>query len=182
MEKVDINVFSIRTICIWMVAFFVMEFAMRYVYLNLVGGENLEKWYGFRDFNPYNVVIGDMFYTVIGLIIAYRIHSHFFSDVKDPVIKFILLFVIFWIVQMTGDLLFYQIVKRINTENHWINFFQNYGKTAKLNAVFGDSIYILVWAITVYLIKDLPNDVLLAISLLFIFIISIFSESKKRAT
>ena len=81
---------------------------------------------------------------------------------------------------MTGDLLFYQIVKRIKTENHWINFFQNYGKSAKLNAVFGDSIYILVWAITAYLIKDLPNDVLLAISFLFIFIISILSESKKR--
>jgi len=40
MEKADINVFSIHTICIWVVAFFMMEFAMRHVYLNVVGGEN----------------------------------------------------------------------------------------------------------------------------------------------
>jgi hypothetical protein len=150
-----------------------MEFPMRYLYLNLFSNEYLKRWYGFKEFSPYNVIIGDLFYMLVGLVIAYRIHAYFFAGIDDPLVKFGLLFGVFWIVQMVGDMLFYQIISQLGRDNKWICFFQDYGKSAKLNAVFGDSAYILVWALTAYAIHGLPQDVLMGLFFLYVFILSI---------
>lgn len=179
---IDITVFSYEAIFVWIVAFFVMEFPMRYIYLNLVGGTYLTRWYGFKEFNPYNVIIGDLFYMLVGLIIAYRIHAYVCEKYSITGFwkRFAVLFGIFWVVQMVGDLTFYNIIKAIpnGTQNKWIKFFIDYGDNAQLNAVFGDSLYILVWALTVCAVRFLPNDILLLLFFFYIFILSIFAEQK----
>ena len=167
--------FSLHNILIWTVAFCIMEFPMRFFYLNIVGGKNVEKWYNFKDFHIYNVIAGDLFYVLVGIIISYRIYNHLFKN-ENNIFKF---FIIFLIVQIIGDLTFYTIVSNIPTkyDTKWIKFFKNYGKTSGLYAVVGDSIYIAVWTLVAYLIRNMALDVLLAILFTFLFIVSAIAES-----
>lgn len=177
---IDITHFSPQAIGVWIIAFFVMEFPMRYIYLNIAGGPFLTRWYGFREFSPYNIIIGDLFYMLVGLIIAYRIHAYVCKDMIGFWPRFASLFGIFWLVQMSGDLLFYNIIRVIpnGSKNKWIKFFIDYGNEAKLGAVFGDSLYILVWSLTVCVVRFLPVDIQFAIFFTFIFILSIYAEHK----
>ena len=62
---IDITHFSYYIIFVWIVSFFIMEFPMRDLYLNGMGGDNLTKWYSFEEFNIYSVIIGDLFYVLI---------------------------------------------------------------------------------------------------------------------
>jgi hypothetical protein len=89
-----------------------------------------------------------------------------------------LLFAVFLGVQLVGDLVFSQVIGKMGSTNKWIKFFQDYVKSAKLSALFGDSLYILVWAITAYVVKDLPQDALFALFFFYVFILSIFAEAK----
>ena len=175
MPNNNLTKFSLQNILIWVVAFCIMEFPMRYFYLNVFGGTNIRKWYDFKHFNIYNVIIGDLFYVLIGIIITYRIYEYFFKN-EENIFKF---FAIFLAVQLIGDLTFYQIISNIPTKytNKWTKFFKNYGATAGLNAVLGDSIYILIWTIIAYLIKNMALDILLSILFLFLFIVSAIAES-----
>ena len=69
----NLTQFSLKNILIWTCAFCIMEFPMRYFYLKVVGGKNVEKWYNFKDFSIYNVVAGDLFYVLVGIIINYPV-------------------------------------------------------------------------------------------------------------
>jgi len=173
--KNNLTKFSLNNILVWIVAFCIMEFPMRYFYLNIVGGDNVKKWYNFKDFNIYNVIAGDLFYVLVGIIISYKIYKYLFKN-EDNIIKF---FIIFLVVQIVGDLTFYTIVSNLPSkyDNKWVKFFKNYGKTAGLYAVIGDSIYILVWTIIAYLIRNLALDLLLSILFTFLFIVSAIAES-----
>ena len=144
--------FSLHNILVWIVAFAIIEFPMRYFFLNIVGGENTKKWYDFKHFNIYNVIAGDLFYVLIGIIISYRIYNYYFKN-ENNIIKF---FIIFLIVQIIGDLTFYTIISNVPNkyDNKWTKFFKNYGKTAGLYAVIGDSLYIAVWTLIAFLIKN----------------------------
>jgi hypothetical protein len=175
---IDITRFSYEAIGVWIVAFLVMEFPMRYLFLNYIGGPYLKRWYGFKEFNAFNVIISDLFYMLVGLIIAYRIHAYFCADLEGFVPRFASLFAIFWIVQMVCDVLFYTIITNIpnGSKNKWVKFFIDYGTHYKLNAVFSDSVYILVWALTVCVVRYLSNDILLALVCFYIFLLSIYSE------
>jgi len=170
----DITHFSVQTIFIWIVGFLIMEFPMRYIYLNMKNNEQLKIWYDFSYFNIYNVIIADLFYMLVGLIIAFRVYDAIFG--KDVnIIKF---FALFLIIQIIGDLCFYLIVSNLPEEyqNKWTRFFKNYGRVAGFNAVFGDSIYIMVWTLTTYIIQSLPLDILSCIFFLAIFVISAIAE------
>jgi hypothetical protein len=173
--KNNLTKFSLNNILVWIVAFCIMEFPMRYFYLNIVGGNNVKKWYNFKDFNIYNVIAGDLFYVLVGIIISYKIYKYLFKN-EDNIIKF---FIIFLVVQIVGDLTFYTIVSNLPSkyDNKWVKFFKNYGKTAGLYAVIGDSIYILVWTIIAYLIRNLALDLLLSILFTFLFVVSAIAES-----
>ena len=173
--KNNLTKFSLNNILVWIVAFCIMEFPMRYFYLNIVGGDNVKKWYNFKDFNIYNVIAGDLFYVLVGIIISYKIYKYLFKN-EDNIIKF---FIIFLVVQIVGDLTFYTIVSNLPSkyDNKWVKFFKNYGKTAGLYAVIGDSIYILVWTIIAYLIRNFALDLLLSILFTFLFIVSAIAES-----
>ena len=148
---------------------------MRYFYLNIITGENVKKWYNFKDFSVYNVIAGDLFYVLVGIIISYRLYDHFFKG-EENIYKF---FGIFLMVQIIGDLTFYTIVSNIpkQYDTKWIKFFKNYGKTSGLNAVVGDSIYIAIWTLVAYSIRNLALDILLAIIFTFLFIVSAIDES-----
>jgi|TARA_B110000259_G_scaffold183182_1_gene228063 hypothetical protein len=170
----NLTQFSLHNMLIWIVSFSIIEFPMRYFYLNIVGGKNVEKWYNFKDFNIYNVIAGDLFYVLVGIIITYRIYNYYFKN-HNNILKF---FAVFLVVQFIGDISFYNIVSNIpNTYNtKWINFFKNYGKTSGINAVFGDSIYIAIWTIVAYSIRNFSLDILLSILFSFIFIVSAIAE------
>ena len=171
----NLTKFSLHNILIWITAFSIMEFPMRYFYLNVVGGNNVEKWYNFKDFNIYNVIAGDLFYVLVGIIISYRIYNYLFKD-EDNILKF---FAVFLVVQILGDLTFYTIVSNVPSQydNKWTKFFKNYGKTSGLYAVVGDSIYIAIWTLIAYLIRNVALDILLAIVFTFLFIVSAIAES-----
>lgn len=171
----NLTKFSLQNILIWVTAFSIMEFPMRYFYLNIIGGDNVEKWYNFKDFNIYNVIAGDLFYVLVGIIISYRIYNYLFKD-EDHILKF---FVIFLVVQIIGDLTFYTIVSNVPVkyDNKWTKFFKNYGKTSGLYAVVGDSIYIAIWTLVAYFIRNIALDILLAILFTFLFIVSAIAES-----
>ena len=171
----NLTKFSLHNILVWIVAFAIIEFPMRYFFLNIVGGENTKKWYDFNHFNIYNVIAGDLFYVLIGIIISYRIYNYYFKN-ENNIIKF---FIIFLIVQIIGDLTFYTIISNVPNkyDNKWTKFFKNYGKTAGLYAVIGDSLYIAVWTLIAFLIKNFSLDILLSILFTFIFIVSAIAES-----
>ena len=171
----NLTKFSLHNILIWITAFCIMEFPMRYFYLNIIGGDNVNKWYNFKDFSIYNVIAGDLFYVLCGIIISYRIYDYFFKG-EENIFKF---FTIFLIIQIIGDLTFYTIVSNIpiKYDTKWIKFFKNYGKTSGLNAVIGDSIYIAVWTLIAYSIRNLSLDILLFIIFTFLFIVSAIDES-----
>ena len=171
----ELTKFSLQNILIWITAFCIMEFPMRFFYLNIITGENVKKWYNFKDFSVYNVIAGDLFYVLVGIIISYRLYDHFFKG-EENIYKF---FGIFLMVQIIGDLTFYTIVSNIpkQYDTKWIKFFKNYGKTSGLNAVVGDSIYIAIWTLVAYSIRNLAHDILLAIVFTFLFIVSAIDES-----
>jgi len=171
----NLTVFNINNILIWIVAFTIIEFPMRYFFLNFIGGNNIQTWYNFKHFNIYNVIIGDLFYVLIGIIISYRIYNHFFKN-ENNIIKF---FIIFLTVQIIGDLTFYTIISNVPNkyDNKWLKFFKNYGKTSGLYAVIGDSLYIAIWTLVAYSIRNLSIDILLAILFTFIFIVSAIAET-----
>jgi hypothetical protein len=167
--------FSLNNILIWICAYCIIEFPMRYFYLNFIGGNNINLWYNFKHFNIYNVIAGDLFYVLVGIIISYRIYNYFYKN-ENNILKF---FGIFLIVQIIGDLTFYKIISNlpIKYDNKWTKFFKNYGKTAGLNAVVGDSLYIAVWTLIAFFIRNLSLDILLSIIFLFLFIVSAIAES-----
>jgi hypothetical protein len=171
----ELTKFSLQNILIWITAFCIMEFPMRYFYLNIITGENVKKWYNFKDFSVYNVIAGDLFYVLVGIIISYRLYEHFFKG-EENIYKF---FGIFLMVQIIGDLTFYTIVSNIpkKYDTKWIKFFKNYGKSSGLNAVVGDSIYIAIWTLVAYSIRNLALDILLSIVFTFLFIVSAIDES-----
>jgi len=171
----NLTQFSLKNIFIWICAYCIIEFPMRYFFLNFIGGNNINTWYNFKDFSIYNVIAGDLFYVIVGIIISYRIYNYFFKN-EDNMIKF---FFIFLIVQIIGDLTFYGIIKSlpISYNNKWVKFFKNYGETAGFNAIIGDSIYIAIWTLIAYLIRNLEEDILMSILFSFMFIVSAISES-----
>jgi hypothetical protein len=175
MIQSNLTQFSNKNIFIWICAYCIIEFPMRYFFLNFIGGNNITKWYNFKDFSIYNVIAGDLFYVIVGIIISYRIYNYFFKK-EDNIIKF---FIIFLIVQIIGDLAFYGIIKSlpISYNNKWVKFFKNYGKTAGFNAIIGDSIYIAIWTLVAYLIRNVEVDILMSILFSFMFIVSAISES-----
>ena len=175
---VDITRFSLETIAIWIVAYFVMEIPMRQIYLNMEEKGFLKRWYELKEFNATTVVISDAFYVLIGVIIAYRIHNYLFKNMIGLEKRFLYFFFIFLIVQIVGDLIFYYSLISLpnNYRNKWVQFFIDYSNSAKLNALFGDSIFILVWTITTYLVSFLPTDILLMLLLALILIKTVLSN------
>ena len=175
MNKRNLSIFTTENILVWISAFCLMEYPMRYFYLNYIGGNNLKTWYEFKEFNIYNVFSGDLFYVLGGIIISYRIYNYFFKN-EDNMLKF---FSIFLLVQIIGDLTFYTIISNFpkKYDNRWTRFFKNYGKTSGLYALFGDSIYIAIWALIAYYIKDISTDILLFIIFTFLFITSAIAEN-----
>lgn len=175
---IDITRFSLETIAVWIVAFFIIEFPIREIYVNM--GENgfFQRWYGFKEFNPITVIVTDAFYFIIAILISYRIHEYFFKDIIGFEKRFLYFFFILLIVQNIIGIIFYYILVSLpqNYRNKWVKFFIDYGNNAKINALFSDSIYILAWTIAAYFVRFLPYDILLLLFFFYIFVITAISN------
>lgn len=173
--KDSILTFSNKSMLSWIVAFCLMEFPMKYFYIDVIGGPNVAKWYDFKTFNVYNVMAGDLFYVLVGIIITYRLFNAY---VKEK--RFWKFYMIFSLVQILGDLTFYTTITRIiprTIGGKWLTFFRNYGKSAGIFALLGDNIYILVWSLVAYAVYNMPLDIKYAVIFGFMFLLSIIAES-----
>lgn len=179
----DLTRFSLEAIGVWIISYFVIALPMREVYLNWPNSPFLYRWYGFKEFSPYSVISGDLFYMLVGLIIAYRIHAYivskFPSYFTNYMVKFVALFLVFWAVQVVGDLTFYAVITSIKDadKNKWLKFFKDYGRESGLVAIMGDSLYIFIWTLAACLVRFLPHDILVMLFFFYMFIYSIFAEA-----
>ena len=90
--------------------------------------------------------------------------------------RFVLLFIF---VQIVGDLTFALIIttwpKKYSTK--WINYFKNYIKKAGYSALFGDTLYVIMWSLTYYLVSKYIKQFKVKIFIIsfFLFLVSAYS-------
>jgi hypothetical protein len=131
-------------------------------------------WYSGKDINAWNVIIGDLFYVLCGLMIVYSLMEYY--KIEKKFWKFMILFLT---VQIIGDLIFAFIISIIpNFNNTWIKFFKKYVGKGSLEPLFGDSLYIIVWTLTFIFVNIYIKDIKLKLFILFLFLflISIYSS------
>ena len=135
-------------------------------------------WYSGNNINIWNVIIQDFVYVILGIIIATRLFKYL---VKKNIIykNFIYFLLILIIVQISGDLLFSLIINYwpLNYTSFWIMWFKNYIKKSSFNALFGDTLYVIVWSISYYFVYNYINrfDIKIFIIFLFLFLTSAYS-------
>ena len=90
---------------------------------------------------------------------------------------------VFVAVQLLGDLLFSLTITNWpkQYETYWINYFQNYIKKAGLYALFGDTLYVIAWALTFYFVANYIKsfDIRIFIISLFFFLVSAYSVRRR---
>lgn len=164
----------------WITAFGLFEIPMALFYLSISSKKDtITNWYSGKDINIWNVVAQDSLYVICGIIIALRIFNYLTKkQIMDK--TFLMFLLIFIAVQLVGDLTFALIItnwpKRYKT--YWINYFQNYISKAGLNALFGDTLYVIAWSLAFYFVANYIKsfDIKVFIISLFLFLLSAYSE------
>jgi hypothetical protein len=126
--------------------------------LSIIKSNVLKEWY-----NNYNLsaVIADVLIIFIGIIIARFLYYYIFPDFS--LLKFILLAVF---IQITHDLLFYQIFKNIpKGTNRMFDTFKDYAKEVSYKALLSDSgMMIMASILSSYLVgKSLNTNIIVLI-------------------
>ena len=167
--------FSLNQMFNWIVAFCIMEIPMAIFYKSITDKKSyVHYWYSGKDINIWNVIAGDMFYVLCGILIVYNLMDYF--KMKKTYWYFMLLFLV---IQILGDLIFAFIISILpNYDNTWLRFFKGYVGKGSLAPLFGDSLYIIVWTLTFVFVNNYINDikVKLFIVFLFLFLASIYSS------
>ena len=119
-----------------------------------------------------------MLYGLCGVIIALYLFNYLVS--KKVISKnYAIFLIILVIVQLTGDLTFASIIKKWPTKysTKWINYFKDYISKSGINALIGDTLWILSWALTYYFVANHIQrfDVKIFIISLFFFLVSAYS-------
>ena len=123
-------------------------------------------WYSGKDINAWNIIAGDMFYVLCGLMIVYSLMEYF--EIEKTFWKFIMLFLT---VQIIGDLIFAFIISIIpNVNNTWIKFFKRYVGKGPFAPLFGDSLYIIAWTLAFIFVNMYIKDIKLKLFILFLFL------------
>ena len=123
-------------------------------------------WYSGKDINGWNVIVGDLFYVLCGILIVYSLMEHF--KLKETFWNFILLFIT---VQIIGDLIFAFIIHMLpNINNTWIKFFKRYVGKGSLSPLFGDTLYIISWTLAFVFVNMYIKDIKLKLFILFLFL------------
>ena len=111
--------FNLSQLFNWIVAFCIMEIPMGIFYKSISKDSNVIYWYSGKDINGWNVIAGDLFYVLCGILIVYSIIEYFKLDSTFK--NFMLIFIT---VQIIGDLTFAFIINNLpNINNTWIKFF-----------------------------------------------------------
>jgi hypothetical protein len=175
----DLYNFNSLNLLNWIVAFAIFEIPIAIFYYKISKpNDTVRNWYSGKNINIWNILIQDSLYVICGIIISLRLFKYLVIHNFVPQLFYIFIFC-FIFVQIVGDILFSIIIKNwpLKYSNYWILYFKNYIKKSGFNALFGDTLYIIVWSITYYLVSKYINDfdIKFFIISLFIFIVSAYS-------
>lgn len=166
----------------WITAFCIFEIPLAFFYL-LISRKNgkVTNWYSGKNINIWNVIVQDMLYAVCGIVLALRLFNYLVSIKLLPQL-FIYFIMCFVIIQLIGDSIFAVVIKNWPNKysTYWINYFKDYINTSGFNALVGDNIYVIVWALTFYLVAKYITqfDIKIFIISLFFFLVSAYSVKK----
>lgn len=166
----------------WITAFTIFEIPLAVFFLNISKkSDTVTNWYSGKNISIFNVLIQDACYAFCGIIIALNLFNYLVSlkIINENFIIFTLLLVF---VQLIGDSLFALIITNwpAKYSSYWINYFKKYISTSGINALIGDSIWIVSWAITYYIISNYLKslDIKIFIISLFLFLASAYGVKK----
>ena len=168
----------------WLTAFVIFEIPLALFFMRISRNKKnntVINWYSGKNISIFNVLIQDAFYAFCGIIIALNLFKYLVSIniIKQNFLFFILVLLF---VQIIGDSLFALIIQNWpkNYSTYWIDYFKNYISKSCFNALIGDSIWIISWAITYYIVSTYFKSFDLKIFLisLFIFLTSAYSVRK----
>ena len=180
----NIYEFNSTNLLNWITAFAIFEIPLAKFYLTISNkNDTVYNWYSGKNINIFHVLIQDLLYALCGIIIALRLFNYLvFNNIIASYFIFFILCLIF--VQLIGDSIFALIIVNIpyKYSNYWINYFKNYIAKSGINALIGDSIYVIVWASTYYFVVNYIKsfDVKIFINSLFIFLASAYSIKKSN--
>lgn len=159
--------FTLPQLFNWIIAFCIMEIPMSIFYKSVSNkNSDVAYWYSGKDINAWNIIAGDMFYVLCGLMIVYSLMEYF--DIEKTFWKFIMLFLT---IQIIGDLIFAFIISIIpNVNNTWIQFFKRYVGKGSFAPLFGDSLYIIAWTLAFVFVNMYIKDIKLKLFILFLFL------------
>ena len=143
----------------------------------LLGSKNSKSWIILENwYKKYRLsaMIADILIGVLYLIIARYIA--FVSKIKFDLFTFSILAVC---VQLVFDFLFYVLFTLIpKGENNMLDLFKEWAKYAKLDALWGDSILVIIGVIISALLNNLSFDQNIFILILSIYLIPYFIYMK----
>ena len=179
LNKEDLYNFSESNFLNWITAFCIFEIPLALFFLKISNEtDTVTDWYSGKTISIWNVIAQDMTYALCGIIIALALFDYLVSKklIEEQFLFFVIVLVI---VQLTGDLLFANTM--INWPDKyatkWINYFKTYINKSGYNALIGDSIWIISWALSYYFVSNNIEryDIKIFIISLFIFFVSAYS-------
>jgi hypothetical protein len=163
----------------WIVAFCLFEIPMANFYLAISDkNSNVADWYSNKTINIWNVIAQDSLYVMCGIILTLRLFNYLTKKnyLSKNFRNFILTFIL---IQLIGDLTFAQVILRwTNTKaTKWTNYFKNYINNSGFDALIGDSLYVIFWSLSFYLVSNYIKsyDIKIFIICLFFFLVSAYS-------
>lgn len=157
---------------------------MAFFYLSIAGkNAKVKNWYSGKTINIWNVLAQDSLYVICGIILSLRLFNYLVSIgfLEQLFIYFILCFLI---IQLMGDSIFALIIKSWPKQysTYWINYFKDYINKSGFNALIGDSLYVIAWALSFYFVANHIKlfDTKIFIICLFLFLVSAYSVQKSN--
>ena len=163
----------------WITEFCLFVIPMAKFYLSISGKNDMvTDWYSGKTINIWNVIAQDSLYVICGIILTLRLFNYLVNKklISRNYFYFILTFIA---VQLIGDITFATIIKswpnKFSTK--WINYFKTYINKSGFNALIGDSLYVIAWAMAYYFVANYVKrfDVKIFIISLFFFLVSAYS-------
>lgn len=163
----------------WITAFCIFEIPLALFYLYISKEtDTVTDWYSGKTINIWNVIAQDMLYGLCGVILALALFNYLVSK-KLINKKFLFFLIVLVAVQLTGDLLFANTMINWPAKyaTKWINYFKTYISKSKFNALIGDSLWIISWALSYYFVANNIKryDTKIFIISLFFFLVSAYS-------
>jgi hypothetical protein len=175
----NIFTFSTNNLVSWTAAYAILEPFSYYLFPKIFKASTTQEYYNLKKFPFPIVAFGDYIYSTIIYLISQQIIPRVLKSSTAGITSigsWMLHFLIFTIIQWTGDISFWNIIKRLKPSTRYIDFFQRYGNEVGIGAPIGDTLYgILLLTLTQIIASNFPLwTSLLSISI-FLFIALIIS-------